>query len=207
MTIPKLTQAQNLLLQGVGSMLIAALVGTGQALTQHYTGATTINVGEAVTYALATFGSFFGTALYLYVPAHTQLEIQAYQDTITTLRARNTMLSNQPTPPTQATPQAVQSALAPLVVIHNLPTNATATPTVYPLQGYSAVSGNNPSPTLIPLPNPQELPVVKASSSEHPPVVSSQAAVQQPQITLPTYNPNADTLPRIQATLAKQGNQ
>ncbi len=114
----KLTDSQNLLLQGLLSILsgavLAFLTGFVQFLTEH--GAMTFTtIGTALSLGVGAFLFYFGTALKNYIPAHAQEEVQAGKDAQAQFQAWQASLfvqgtqpppSNVPSSPSRATPPA-----------------------------------------------------------------------------------------------------
>jgi hypothetical protein len=128
----KLTPAQQLIINGIISLLATAIVGAVSATYQYYDQNGLVNLGVLLNFMLLTFIVLFGKSLYDYVPGHAQQLIQALQDS--EQQAQTALqqafdhiehLQQEPIALQTAAPAALSQG--PLVVIH-----AAAMPSVQP---------------------------------------------------------------------------
>lgn len=146
----KLTNSQNLIIQGLLSILVAAIL-TALAAGVQFVASHGLDVPTLISLMLTAFGASFGLALKNYVPQNAANELQAYKDLTTQLQ--QALHIQQTTPPTvnvqvpQQTQQQVplqgltraiqqQSALAPQ---QSFPV-APQYPATNPPQGGSAIA-------------------------------------------------------------------
>jgi hypothetical protein len=173
----KLTPTQTLVVNGILSLLVTALMGAGSAAYQYYTMGGKINVGELINIACITFLILFGKSLHDFVPGHAQDLIQSLQDTYndsqtalaaalhtSSIQASNAQVQAMPAP-LQTQPTPVQ------VVIHTTGTpdvQQTFTPAIDPLATplpahidptymYTPVT----TPIIAPIPSPVIVPLAQ----------------------------------------------
>jgi len=117
----RITDAQNILLQGVVSILGAALLASVTVAFQYVTQHGLVSVSTAVSVGLAAFLFTFGSALKAFVPSHITQEMQAYQDTITQLQNALAHLTAVQAVPVSVAPAPLATSVGPLVVINHAP--------------------------------------------------------------------------------------
>jgi hypothetical protein len=139
---PVLTATQQLVLNGLLSLLGAAIAATATGTIQYYEASKTLNIGGLISFALVMFLGLFGKSLYDFVPAHITQEMQALRDVYVSMSAA------QPATVAAPTQQPVQ------VTIHNnaaqSPAATTVASTTQSIQTPSLVStANMVSPSAI----------------------------------------------------------
>ena len=88
----KLTPAQQLILNGVLSLVGSAVIGAISAAYQYYDQNGQVSVALLLNFMLLTFLTLFGKSLYDYVPGHAQQLIQALEDSVEQARAAQQQL-------------------------------------------------------------------------------------------------------------------
>lgn len=205
-----MTDTQNLLLQGILALLGGALLGAVEATLQYVTQNGTLNLTNALVFALTTFLGLMAKALYGYVPAHVVQEVQASKELSSSLSNVIARLNSPNVQPVASTPlQAGPPLVGPLVVV-NPPgvllgagevayTQALQNQAQQPLQGGVAR-------TVQFIPNP----LAEQQAASSPVLDFPENAVQTP---MPTQQQNVqqipfadqDTLTTMQVARAKAG--
>lgn len=166
MNTVKLTENQKLLLNALFSMLGGAVIGATQSTYQYLTQQGTINISQALAFAVGSFWALFSAALFAYIPPHAQQLLSATEDTGKEIgQALGVVSPVQPAiqqPPVAAS----QSQPGPLVVIHAastpaLTTTTIATPTVTP------TIANSAAPVTLTI-VPSTTPAVSSATSVEP---------------------------------------
>lgn len=104
--LKQLTQSENLVIQGVISILVSALIGSGSAGVQYATRGGHVDIGVLFSIIIASFGLKFGSSLASYVPAHAKDLINTYYDAANQAQSEVARLREQ-----VAQTQSMQSAL------------------------------------------------------------------------------------------------
>lgn len=196
----KLTNSQNLIIQGVLSILVAALLTALTAGIQ-FIGTHNFDLATLISVMIASFGGYFGLALKNFVPQHAKDELQAYKDLTSQLQ------------------QAlhIQATTPPTVVIQQAPIT-TSPGSGSSLQGVSQSSQFIAPQQSFPVgPQPQQTatagtsPVLFQSLAPNPTVLNPTPTPQQaPQsATASSYVPPVDSMtqPRVAALLSQYGQQ
>ena len=194
----RITDAQNILLQGVVSILGAALLASVTVAFQYVTQHGLVSVSTAVSVGLAAFLFTFGSALKAFVPSHITQEMQAYQDTIKQLQDALAHLTAVQAVPVSAAPAPLATSVGPLVVINHAPDASQQGIQRADMsqqgQGQSAYTGG---PVQLDFPENPGRPVMPAH------LQSLDTTQQGPQLAFPAPLTD-DTLTGVQAASARQ---
>lgn len=211
----KMTDTQNLLLQGILALLGGALLGAVEATLQYVTQNGTLNLTNALVFALTTFLALAGKALYGYVPAHVAQEVQAGKELSSSLQNVIANLNSPNVQPIVATPVPVSSPIqGPLVVVnHPAVGNSSAVENAYnqaiqveqPSHGHAAIPEQHAasSPVLDFPENAFAQPTTAANTLTAPPVQQIAFPAQQVAQHIPFAD--QDTLTTMQVARAKAG--
>ena len=189
-----ITDAQNLLLQGLLSILGAALLASVTVAFQYVTQHGLVSVSTAVSVGLAAFLFTFGSALKAFVPSHITQEMQAYQDTITQLQNALAHLTAVQAVPVSAAPAPLATSVGPLVVINHAPGQSLQGLQLADMPQGQGQSAFTVGPVQLDFP---ENPVMPAH------LQSLDTTRQGPQLAFPAPLTD-DTLTGVQAASARQ---
>lgn len=174
----KLSNSQNLVIQGVLSILVAAVL-TALAAGVQFVASHGFDIPTLLSLMIASFGASFGLALKNFVPQHAKDELQAYKDL--TAQLQSTLHIQQTTPP---------------VVNVQVPQQA-------PLQGVKQATIRPITPPQ-PFQLPQQSFPQTATAGTSPMIIQSSISPTTSAATVSDVT-STDTTPRVAALLAQIG--